>query len=171
MTVRSVNLRSVVSRLLHPRRQAKHSLIAERIRLSGKTIGVQRPCLSRVQEDMRPMFDRLWRELGPSAPVTDEPSSTHQQPVELPSLAGLVSRGGSASPEIKAFLQESSDQSLGQMQSACLGAQQNCAQGRNASHSQNTLSPSCSPVHRSILLYIDETGQAYDLTGQKWSRA
>jgi len=27
------------------------------------------------------------------------------------------------------------------------------------------------PTHRSILLYIDETGQAYDLTGQKWSRA
>jgi len=40
---------------------AEHRSTYGRVRLSAKTIGPPLPSQDRVNEDMRPMFDRLWR--------------------------------------------------------------------------------------------------------------
>lgn len=123
--------------------------VAGRVRLSGKTIGVQRPSQDRIQEDMAPLFDRLWAESGRSEPAEGEQPSTHASSEKPASLGDLASRGGSASLEIAKYLSELSSLSRVHSPTSFLSEQSNRSPDRSENHSQDTrdsLRPSL--VHR-----------------------
>lgn len=131
--------------------QVEPGPVAGRVRLSGKTIGVQRPSRDRIQEDMAPLFDRLWAESGRSEPAEGEQPSTHASSEKSAPQGGPVSRDGNASLEIAESLSGLLIQPRAHSQTSFLSGQSSPLQCRSAIRSRDIHDPLRPPLVARLL--------------------